>query len=130
MDAWDIDWARDGYKPAILNLASRWHACGGYHDGTSAQEESIMLDKICTIYRLALKNGHDSIVLGAFGCGVFHLRPDLVAAMFARVLEEKEFKGKFRALPFAILEGRGTARKSVEEQGKFAAFYQQFGRWV
>lgn len=30
---------------------------------------------------------------------------------------------------FAILEGLGSARKPVEEQGKFAPFYETFGRW-
>jgi len=32
---------RKGLKPAILNLASRFSPGGGYHDGTSAQEESL-----------------------------------------------------------------------------------------
>ena len=31
---------------------------------------------------------------------------------------------------FAILEGSGSARKPVEEQGKFAPFYETFGRWL
>lgn len=32
---------KNGYKPAILNLASRFCAGGGYADGTKAQEESL-----------------------------------------------------------------------------------------
>ena len=31
---------------------------------------------------------------------------------------------------FAILEGSGSARKPVEEQGKFAPFYNTFGKWA
>jgi hypothetical protein len=31
---------------------------------------------------------------------------------------------------FATLEGSGSARKPVEEQGKFAPFYNTFGRWL
>ena len=30
-----------GYNPAVLNLASRHHACGGYDSGAGAQEESL-----------------------------------------------------------------------------------------
>ena len=30
---------------------------------------------------------------------------------------------------FAILEGKGSSRRPVEEQGKFAPFYKTFGRW-
>lgn len=97
--------------------------------GFTSEGEKIMLNKIRTIYRLALKGGCDSIVLGAFGCGAYRLRPDLVAELFERVLNEDEFRGKFKALPFAILEGKGTSRKPVEENGKFAAFYRRFGRW-
>lgn len=97
--------------------------------GFTPQGEAIQLNKVRTIYRLALKNGHDSIVLGAFGCGVNKLPCDDVAKQFARVLEESEFKGKFKALVFAILEGSGSSRKPVEENGKFAPFYKTFGRW-
>jgi uncharacterized protein (TIGR02452 family) len=98
--------------------------------GFTPQGEKIQLNKIRTIYRLSLKNGHDSIVLGAFGCGVNKLPCDAVTRQFAQVLEESEFKGKFKALIFAILEGSGSARKPVEEQGKFAPFYETFGRWL
>ena len=31
---------------------------------------------------------------------------------------------------FAILEGSGPARKPVEEQGKFAPFFNTFGCWL
>ena len=97
--------------------------------GFTPQGETVQLNKIRTIYRLALKNGHDSIVLGAFGCGVNKLPSAAVAEQFRRVLAEPEFKGKFAALVFAIMEGRGSARKPVEENGKFAPFYETFGRW-
>ena len=42
----------------------------------------------------------------------------------------QEFKDKFRAVVFAILEGRGSARHPIEEKGKFAPFYATFGRWT
>lgn len=98
--------------------------------GFTPQGDAIQLNKIRTIYRLALKNGHDSVVLGAFGCGVNKLPSDAVAGQFRRVLDEPEFKGKFCAVVFAILEGRGSARRPIEEHGKFAPFYSVFGRWV
>jgi len=98
-------------------------------DGDFTQEgEGIMRDKIRTIYRIALLNGHDSIVLGAFGCGVFELKPELVSALFNETLEEKEFKGKFHTVVFALMEGPAKPRKKVEEEGKLGAFYRHFGR--
>ena len=98
--------------------------------GFTSQGEAVQLNKIRTIYRIALKNGHDSIVLGAFGCGVNKLPCAAVANQFKTVLDEPEFKGKFAALVFAIMEGRGSVRKPVEENGKFAPFYTTFGRWT
>ena len=98
--------------------------------GFTPEGDAIQLDKIRTICRIALLNGHDSIVLGAFGCGVNKLPCDAVADQFRRVFNEPEFTGKFRLLVFAIREGRGSARRPVEENGKFAPFYTTFGRWA
>ena len=98
--------------------------------GFTPEGDAIQLNKVRTIYRLALKNGHDGVVLGAFGCGVNKLPCGAVADQFNRVLGEPEFKGKFRAVVFAILEGRGNARHPIEEKGKFAPFYATFGRWT
>lgn len=214
-----------GYNPAILNLASRHHACGGYDSGAGAQEESlcrvstlsqslyqyfdpsqrcvreaeveprgnaypldinfggiyspdvtffrhgpmegfefrevpfrcgvisvaalnfrentryvneelkykaadggftpegnaVQMNKIRTIFRIALANGHDSLVLGAFGCGAFELPSEAVAEQFSRVLDEQEFERCFRAVVFAILSN------PVDAKEKFAPFYCLFG---
>ena len=97
--------------------------------GFTPKGQQVMFDKIRTIYRIALLNGHDSLILGAFGCGVFQLKPELVAAYFKEVLQEDEFRGKFHTVVFALLEGKGSARKKVEEEGDYAPFYQLFGRF-
>jgi len=97
--------------------------------GFTEEGEQVMRDKIRTIYRIALLNGHDSLVLGAFGCGAFKLKPELVSALFKETLEEKEFKGKFHTIVFAMMEGSAGKRKKVEEEGKLGSFYKAFGRW-
>lgn len=98
--------------------------------GFTAEGADVMKDKIRTIYRAALHNGHDALVLGAFGCGVFQLRPDRVAELFDEVLRESEFDRRFKSVVFAIREGRGSSRRPIEEQGKFAPFYVHFGRYM
>jgi uncharacterized protein (TIGR02452 family) len=222
----------EGLNPAILNLASNKRPCGGYNDGTSAQEESlcqmstlsqslyqfanpklkyfkdanvnhisnvypmdinfggiyspnvcffrnnldeyyslrektfecavitvaslsnretneytddeskyfdnegyltkegkeIEKNKIRTIYRIALDNNHDSIILGAFGCGVYNLLPIEVSKLFKEILEEDEFKNTFKVVAFAIYEGKGSKRKIVGENGKFKPFYDIFNK--
>jgi uncharacterized protein (TIGR02452 family) len=113
---------RPGHKTNNLEYCS---ADGGF----TPEGKQVMLDKIRTIYRIALLNGHDSLVLGAFGCGVFQLKPELVAKYFKQVLDEEEFRGKFHTIVFAMLEGKATPRKKVEEEGDFAPCYQIFGRF-
>ena len=94
-------------------------------NGFTDEGRELMKDKIRTIYRIALAGGHDSLVPGAFGCGVFNLRPELVAALFRDVLDESEFKNRFLEVCFAILEPFGPYARGRE--GKFRAFYELFG---
>lgn len=98
-------------------------------DGYLTEEgRQIEANKIRTIFRIALDNGHDSMVLGAFGCGVYHLHSQEVAALFRDILEESEFKNRFKKLLFAIYEGKPSPRKApMGKDGKFAPFYKIFG---
>ena len=83
----------------------------------------IQKNKIATILRIALSNGHDSIVLGAFGCGAYHLDPEQIANLFDLVLNQDEFKGQFKKVVFAILESGYPQGR----YGKFGPFYSHFG---
>ena len=94
--------------------------------GFTREGREIMLSKIRTIYGAALVGGHDALVLGAFGCGAFRLRPDLVAELFRDVLFEPAFSNRFRAVTFAILEKPGPESGI---HGKFAPFYRIFGKY-
>lgn len=79
-------------------------------------------NKMRTILRLGALNGHDALVLGALGCGAFHNPPKQVAQLFHEVIDEKEFRGKFRHITFAVL-----ARSSSPTGNRnFAAFKQEF----
>ena len=90
----------------------------------TAEGREIQKNKMRTIFRIALENGRDSLILGAFGCGVFRLRCDEVAQLFRDVLPEDEFKNRFRKIIFAIYEGK---RPRTENKGKFEPFYKLFG---
>lgn len=95
-------------------------------DGYMTDEgREIESNKIRTIYRIAIENGIDSLVLGAFGCGVFHLLPIEVAQLFYDILNEDEFKCNFKKVVFAILE-RGKRGDPIGEVGKFKPFYDLF----
>jgi uncharacterized protein (TIGR02452 family) len=100
-------------------LAYRSESGGFTPEGTE-----IMLNKIRTIFRMAVEHGKDSIVLGALSCGAYKCPPEEVSKQFRTVIEEPEFKNKFKLLVFAILE---KPRKPHGFDGKFAPFYREFG---
>jgi len=82
-------------------------------------------DKIRTIFRLGLLHGHDSLVLGALGCGAFHNPPHHVARLFHEVMYEKEFKDKYKYIVFAILNDHNS-HKEHNPKGNFLPFEEEF----
>lgn len=83
-------------------------------------------NKIRTIFRIGLMHGHDSLVLGALGCGAFRNPPRHVARLFHEVMEEPEFKNKYRRIVFAILDDH-NAHQRHNPEGNFRPFVEEFG---
>ena len=55
------------------------------------------------VLRVAMEMGEQVLVLGAWGCGVFHNQPRDVADMFARLLKSGgSYEGVFRKVVFAV----------------------------
>ena len=82
-------------------------------------------NKIRTIFRIGLVHGHDSLVLGALGCGAFRNPPRHVASLFHEVMEETEFKDKYRCIVFAILDDHNAHQKH-NPVGNFRPFAEEF----
>ncbi len=58
--------------------------------------------KIRTMFRIALSNGHNAIILGAWGCGDGGTLPEQLAEIFREILIENEFRNKFSQIVFAV----------------------------
>lgn len=57
------------------------------------------------VLSLALSNGCDTLLLGAWGCGVFRNDPAIVAdTFFSQLSEGGKFWGRFRNVLFAVLD--------------------------
>lgn len=69
---------------------------------------SITKNKIRTIYRIGILHGHDSLVLGAWGCGAFGNPPEQMVQLFVDVLNEAEFRGRYKDIRFAIIEDHNS----------------------
>lgn len=63
----------------------------------------ILRKRIWKILTVAQAHGHDSLVLGAWGCGAFGNDGNQVAALFRWALED-DFKGAFKEVTFAIVD--------------------------
>jgi uncharacterized protein (TIGR02452 family) len=63
----------------------------------------ILRQRIRKILTVAQTHGHDSLVLGAWGCGAFGNDGHLVAQLFHQALEV-EFKDAFKEVTFAIVD--------------------------
>lgn len=63
----------------------------------------ILRHRIHKILTVAQVHGHDSLVLGAWGCGAFGNDGHLVAKLFHQALET-DFKGAFKEVTFAIVD--------------------------
>ena len=94
--------------------------------GFTPAGEEIMLNKIRLIFRMGIEHGNDVLCAGAFGNGAYKLPVPDVVRLFRRVMEEAEFKNKYRMIVFAILE---SMRKPNGENGKFAEYYHEFGKY-
>ncbi|MDF1664591.1 MAG: TIGR02452 family protein [Planctomycetota bacterium] len=63
---------------------------------------SVMRDRCALVLALARHYGHKTLILGAWGCGVFRNDPRQIAEIFKDVLESEEFAGAFRRVVFAV----------------------------
>ncbi len=71
-------------------------------DKFSQLDKSILFDKIDLIFQIAYTHGHDSLVLGALGCGAWKCPAEQVAQIFDQVI--KKWSGVFKLIVFAILK--------------------------
>ena len=73
----------------------------------------ITRNKIQTVFRIGLTYGHDCLVLGAFGCGAVRNPRSEMARLFHEVMEEPEFKDKFRLITFSIIEDHNSKNANL-----------------
>ncbi len=93
-------------SPAVNNFADRF---------STDVRQAVMKQRATQILRIALAHGHSNLVLGAWGCGVFHNDPKMVAEIFADIIYEPEFYETFDNIIFAIPDKQSTNYKAFKE---------------
>lgn len=75
---------------------------GSYRD--KAKIEDAIRRRVGIMLSIAVEHGHRSLLLGAWGCGVFKNDPTVVADSFGTWLESERFRGSFDNVTFAIVD--------------------------
>ncbi|CAK9062015.1 unnamed protein product [Durusdinium trenchii] len=94
----------------------------GYSVGSTSPSEpylEVTREKMRSVLYAAVQGGHDSIVLGALGCGVFANSPEVIAMEWRKLLEPGgEFGNSFSVVVFAITFSTKNFRAFAEVFGE------------
>jgi uncharacterized protein (TIGR02452 family) len=80
----------------------------------------IMGERIHRVLAVASMHGHDTLVLGAWGCGAFGNDPEVIAGLFRTALEGT-FRGQFERVTFAVLDEWSDRRNIGPFERQFSA---------
>jgi uncharacterized protein (TIGR02452 family) len=83
----------------------------------AAHYRNITRWRIRSLLNMAYENGHDTLILGALGCGAFRNPPRDIVDLFLEVIE-KEYPVCFKKIIFAITEDH-------KPKGNFAVFKER-----
>ncbi|RKR10494.1 uncharacterized protein (TIGR02452 family) [Flavobacterium sp. 90] len=84
-----------------------------------AETEEVFKKRMDKLLAIASKQKVDTLILGAWGCGVFRNEPNDVASLFKEIISEK-YAGAFKKIVFAVLS-------SSEKKSSFKYFESAFG---
>lgn len=99
----DGDLLREPYTASFITAPAV--NAGSVKDRERPLIEQTMFERMEKVLSLAVVHGHDTLVLGAWGCGVFKNDTARVARQFHQHLVEGEtFRGAFRKVVFAVTD--------------------------
>src|SRR5262249_47012419 len=90
-----------------------------HRDRRGDEARRVMQERVERVLAVAALHGHEALVLGAWGCGVFKNDPAQIAELFQTALAAW-FRGAFTHVVFAVLD-------SSAEQRSLGAFEEVFG---
>ena len=71
--------------------------------------------RLTNIFEVASENDVDVLILGAFGCGVFHNPPELMANAFTELIEQEYYK-YFKTICFPLIKSGISRNFEIFEQ--------------
>jgi uncharacterized protein (TIGR02452 family) len=80
-----------------------------HRDRRGDEIRRVMHERVERVLAVAAMHGHEVLVLGAWGCGVFRNDPQEIAELFRAALAGR-FRGAFTHVVFAVLDSSGEKR--------------------
>jgi uncharacterized protein (TIGR02452 family) len=90
-----------------------------HRDRRGDEIRRVMHERVERVLAVAALHGHEALVLGAWGCGVFRNDPEQIAELFQSALAGR-FRGAFTHVVFAVLD-------SSDDKRSLGPFEQVFG---
>lgn len=75
-------------------------------------DRAVMARKVRGMFQAGIRHGHDSLVLGAFGCGAYRNPPEAVCDLFRAALAQ--YGHHFKRVGFAVLVVREADRHNFD----------------
>lgn len=95
------------FQVDVLTCAAPYYDVSKRKPISTEELRDIFTRRVQNILEVAAANQADILVLGAFGCGVFHNPPELVAEVFRYLLMDKGYGRFFEKILFAIKKSGG-----------------------
>ena len=90
------------FKVDVITCAAPYYNRATSGPYNQKKYEMVFYARIKNIFEVAIANGVDVLILGAFGCGAFNNPPELVANAFRQLLVKNGYSHLFRDVVFAI----------------------------
>ena len=97
----------------ITCAAPNWDSASVYHLVPYHENLLVLFERIRFVLNIAKCMNVDTLILGAYGCGVFGQNPKDVATAFKDHLESERFKYSFKRVIFAIPDSRFNINLNV-----------------
>lgn len=108
---------KEHFMAAVVTIAAPNRNGGAMFTGEKKLAET-MMRRIRIMLRLAVKNGHRNLVLGAWGCGAFRNAPRNVSEYFRSILIDEGYGKCFDEVCFAVY-GREDGLNITEFRNAF-----------
>lgn len=103
------------FADVITCAAPNWSAASRYCNVQEYENYTALLSRIRLVLNVAERHRVDTLILGAYGCGVFGQNPEAVASLFDTVIRE-DHPHSFKRIVFAIPDASSPNHRAFVER--------------